>query len=493
MFRLTPSLANVPVIADSMAFLARRRWYFLIPALVLTVASVTAVWLLPRSYLSSGIIGVESQQIPEEFVRSTITTHAGERIGMMKSRVMTSSNLEQLIDDLQVYPKELGVVPPAKLAERLEENISVEVISDPYATRLGAIAFTVGFEHTDPRMAQAVAARLIELFLQENVDSRTERAADTTEFLQRQADKLNDHAKLLDQQIAEFKTEHRHALPEHLELKNNMLTRAETELRAVELEISSVQMEQRYLENQSAFGGGLSASETAMIGTPMGEQLKELQMQLAAREAQYLPTHPEVQRLRAILAEAQERLSAQTDGNTDGDEAGLYASNSQYASLSIRLNVLREQESTIRADINRLQDELLEIPLVDIELRRLTDQYEVAMEEFSEIRAKRHEAELAQSLEQEEKAERFTLLEPPEVPLQPVRSTLRLLALALLASVAGGAAVAYAAELLDNRIYGEKMLIALTGQKPLVIIPNLAGTSRDLARASVGRQWKPRP
>jgi capsular polysaccharide biosynthesis protein len=100
---------------------------------------------------------------------------------------------------------------------------------------------------------------------------------------------------------------------------------------------------------------------------------------------------------------------------------------------------------------------------------------------------------LAQSLEQEEKAERFTLLEPPEVPLQPVRSTLRLLALALLASVAGGAAVAYAAELLDNRIYGEKMLIALTGQKPLVIIPNLAGTSRDLARASVGRQWKPRP
>ncbi len=487
---MTALLRHLPILAETMVFLARRRWYFLVPAALIAVVSFTAVALLPRSYLSVGIIGVESQQIPEEFVRSTITTHGGERVGMMKSRVMTSARLEQVVEDLGVYAQDWATVPRTKLAEKLADHTSIEVVMDPYATRLGAIAFSVGFEYPEPEIAHAVAERLVELFLQENVDSRTERAADTTEFLQRQAEKLRSNAELLDQKIAEFKTQHRDTLPEHLELKSNMLARAETELRAVAMEISSIQMEQRYLESQSALSGGSSAVNAALIGTPMGEQIAELRAQLAVKETQYLPTHPEIKRLKAILEEVGKQLSAAGEGDTDSSAAALYGSNSQYAALTIRLNLLREQENTVRADIERLQGEILEIPLVDIELRRLNDEYNVAMVEFSEIRSKRHEAELAQSLEQEQKAERFTLLEPPEVPLEPVRSTLRLLAIALLLSAAGGAVVAYAAELLDNRIYGAKMLTALTGRPPLAIIPNLAGASARLGDSWRGKLWR---
>ena len=133
--------------------------------------------------------------------------------------------------------------------------------------------------------------------------------------------------------------------------------------------------------------------------------------------------------------------------------------------------MLQEQQKTLRGDIKQLQDEILEIPLVEAELRRLTDQYNVSMQEFSDIRSKKHDAMLAQDLEQEQKAERFVLLEPPGLPTEPKRPMSKMLAIALLLSLGAGAGIVYLAEALDDRIYGRSMLTSLTGVPPLAVIP----------------------
>ena len=115
------------------------------------------------------------------------------------------------------------------------------------------------------------------------------------------------------------------------------------------------------------------------------------------------------------------------------------------------------------------------MPLVEIELRRLSDQYNVYMEEYSKIRANRADAALAQSLEQEEKAERFILLETPELPVEPRQSFFQLMLMALLCSIGGAAIIAYASEKLDDSLYGDSMLVSLIGEQPLAVIPNLDG------------------
>ena len=60
--------------------LKKRKFYGLIPFLCVFLIGWAAVMLLPPKYLSEGKILVESQQIPIDLVRPTVTATASERI-----------------------------------------------------------------------------------------------------------------------------------------------------------------------------------------------------------------------------------------------------------------------------------------------------------------------------------------------------------------------------------------------------------------------------
>ena len=58
---------------DYIAFLRRRKWFIVVPWLViLCIASVVA-YILPPVYQSKATILIESQQVPEDLVRTTVT------------------------------------------------------------------------------------------------------------------------------------------------------------------------------------------------------------------------------------------------------------------------------------------------------------------------------------------------------------------------------------------------------------------------------------
>ena len=54
--------------------------------------------LWPPTYLSEGKILVESQQIPVDLVKPTVTTASKERIQVIEQRVMTRDNLLAILD-----------------------------------------------------------------------------------------------------------------------------------------------------------------------------------------------------------------------------------------------------------------------------------------------------------------------------------------------------------------------------------------------------------
>ena len=67
-------------IAAIAALVKRRALYFALPFAALAAASVTAVMALPAIYESHATILVESQQIPTDLVKSTVTALASERL-----------------------------------------------------------------------------------------------------------------------------------------------------------------------------------------------------------------------------------------------------------------------------------------------------------------------------------------------------------------------------------------------------------------------------
>ena len=132
----------------------------------------------------------------------------------------------------------------------------------------------------------------------------------------------------------------------------------------------------------------------------------------------------------------------------------------------------KHRRDEVKAKIIDFEQRLTQSPQVEREYRNLTRDYENALAKYKEVKAKQLEAELAESLERERKGERFSLIEPPQLPEEPYKpNRLALLFLGFTLSIAGGIGNIALRESMDQTIHGAKGVLAITQTPPLAIIP----------------------
>src|SRR5437588_1709227 len=190
--------------------LLRRRWpYFLVPFIAVLLIGIAIMYLWPATYLSEGKILVQSQQIPTELVRPTVTSAAQERIQVIEQRTMTRENLLAIIEKFQLFPDKRALMSASQLVELMKKSAKIEPLAQPLAFSQvrsrgdnPTIVFTVGFEYGDPQTASRVANELVTRILNEDLRDRTSRATDTTKFLSREVQKLQSDSAAIDAKIA---------------------------------------------------------------------------------------------------------------------------------------------------------------------------------------------------------------------------------------------------------------------------------------------------
>src|SRR5207247_10772259 len=103
--------------------LFKRRWaYFFLPCLVIAGAGAGVAVLLPAAYVSEGKILVQSQQIPTELVRPTVTSAAQERIQVIEQRTMTRDNLIAIADKFQLFPDKRSLISVTELVALMRKQ-----------------------------------------------------------------------------------------------------------------------------------------------------------------------------------------------------------------------------------------------------------------------------------------------------------------------------------------------------------------------------------
>jgi uncharacterized protein involved in exopolysaccharide biosynthesis len=170
--------------------------------------AIAALW--PATYLSEGKILVQSQLIPTELVRPTVTNAAQERIQVIEQRVMTRENLLAIADKFHLFPTQRPLMSPTQLVDAIKKNVKIEPFDDPLAFKRArsenpTIIFTVGFEYTNPQAATQVANELVTRILSEDLRDRTSRATDTTEFLSKEVQRLQAENSAIEAKVAQAK------------------------------------------------------------------------------------------------------------------------------------------------------------------------------------------------------------------------------------------------------------------------------------------------
>lgn len=455
---------------------------FLLPFTIILLLSALFAITLPSIYRAQGTILVESQQIPDDLIRSTIRTYADERIEIIKQLVMTRENLLKIINKYHLYETDgATTLTDQELLEKIRKHIIIQLRNDlrpnaRFRNRPNSITFIVAFEHENPEIAQKVANELVTLFLQENMKTRTARATETTEFLTAEAEKLRKQINIIELQVAEFKQKNEQSLPENLDLNTQMLERAQNTLREIERDIKSEEEQLSYLEVQLA-SLQMSVPEDDNSPTTPQQQLMLLKSQLSELSNRYGQEHPDIRKIRHQIKVLEGEISSSNSDNygsmsnnpaTMLIEAKIRASNEKILSL-------RKQEKELRKTIGDLQQRIMQTPHVERGLKALERDYENLKEKYDDLMAKATEATLSQSMEEQSKAERFSLIEPPVFPEKPIRpNRLKLLILGFMLSITSGVGIVIAKDELKGGIRNVRQLTRLTQATPLVSIGYIA-------------------
>src|SRR6476659_6035112 len=178
--------ANGFTLEALLALLRRRKWIGLSVFAILASMLGSLILFLPNVYRSQALVLIESQQIPQEYIRSTVTKVVERRLQEISQELLGRSQLEQLAEQFSLYrqSKKEGASSEA-IAQTMRKDIGIKVIN---ARGRGgeAVAFGISYRSPDPQKAMQVANQLASLYIDANMRLREGQAASTSEFLAKQ-------------------------------------------------------------------------------------------------------------------------------------------------------------------------------------------------------------------------------------------------------------------------------------------------------------------
>jgi succinoglycan biosynthesis transport protein ExoP len=522
-------------IKDYLKIIKRRSKFLLIPLVVISILSIVLSVLLPSVYRSIATILIEEQEIPSDLVRSTVTTFADQRIQVISQRIMTRANLMDIIKKYDLYAKERKSKSEERILEKMRKSIKVEPISANVvdkrsgAPALATIAFTLEFEDNNPALAQKVANELTSLFLKENIKSRTESAENATLFLSEEARRLKDKIQQTQTKLAAFKEKNLNQLPQISQLNQQELTTLSGQLLSLDSQERSLHERQFYLEGELAQidPNALATNATGNRVFDMKDRLKILESEYPSLQATYSANHPDVIKAKREIDSLKNKIGGNIDLNklnaeltnkkaelalllkqysdkhpdvlklqkqittlqqsmvsanvNESANASIEPDNPAYITLKAQLESIHSElksldytRSQLHKKMDELRQSLRQAPMVEKEYLDLVQELDNSNLRYREVSAREMEAQISQQLEVERKGERFTLIDPPQEPLEPISPNRpAILFLGFVFAIASGFGSVFFSEMLGSTINNEKAITAILGVPPLSSIPYL--------------------
>lgn len=576
---------------DHLAVLARRRSLALgVGGSLLAIAVIVAV-ALPPVYRSTATILIKEQEIPQELVRSTVTSFADERIQVISQQVMTRATLLDMVDKYGLYGKARQRETSEEILDRMRSDIKLTPISaDVTDRRTGApvkstIAFTLSYDSEVATNAQKIANELTTLFLNENVKNRQQKAAETTTFLDEELVRVSDHVSALEKELADFKLKNQGHTPDLAQTNQIGSERTYDDALRLERDIAFMGERKASLQRQLAqtkpnlpvVGAAgviadpqdrlvaLQSQLAGMVGTYSEEhpdvrrlrreianlkaqtgqpddpaereakleelraqlsvlrqkysddhpdvvhlkrtyatlesavkadggaaardaKLKDLQAQLAELRRKYPQGSPEIARLESTYAvlEGAVRAGAAGGAKKEGAVAKRRPDNPVYANLqdeldtaNAQLQSMQAERESARARLQKFDARLSESPETERGFLELARDLDTSRARFRELREKQMQAQVAEQLERERKAERFTLIEPPVYPEKPFRpNRLLILMVGVALALLGGIGAPMLRESVDRTVHSVRDAVLALRVPVLAVLPLAADPAR---------------
>lgn len=491
------------LVGQSIRVLVRRRWLILLTSVAVTLAAIAVLMYLPNKYTSEATIFAVQQQIPERYVVPTANTDASQALEALVQEVLSRPRLLGVIDELGLYAEQQGLRPD-ELIELIRKDLTVKPL-DRLLSKGDVYAFSVSFTSKSPDLAYRVTQKLTDLFIQQNLQMRTNQAENTSEFLEEQIETARQELQAREQRLRDFKMSYLGQLPEQQQGNLGILASLQSQLNSVMTNQGQARQQRLYLESLLSEYESRSQRPTP-VRSSTGEIVSPLQLaekdlaQLQAEKhnllTKYTPMHPDVQKKdreiqlqRDLVAQLRAAPPAPAPKPVPADQSvrdseysmPIAQIRSQLRANSMELENLSAKEKQLRADIDMYQGRINMAPVREQQLASMQRDYDLLKSHYSDLLKKGQESQLATDLEKRQEGQQFRLADPPNLPTLPTSpQRFKLSLIALGGGLGLGLALAFMLELMNATFHREDDLKKLG--LPIVISIPMILTRKERVR-----------
>jgi uncharacterized protein involved in exopolysaccharide biosynthesis len=372
-----------------------RRLYMIVSFVLLFLVGLITAYTLPTIYRSSATLLIERQDLPEEIVDAPGTEQIELRIAKIREQVLSRGDLISLIEQNDLYASERRSQPMSEVVTKMRQSTTVGAQTGDIGSTPGkgnVIAIKMDFDYPDPVKAQTVMQAYVTQFMRMNSDQIEDQANLTVSFLQEQAQKLKAQVDVAEGRITALKASNGSVL-----IGGGGPTYADTG--SYDAQIASLESQNRQLALQSS--GGAADPELAAAQTA-----------LANAEAMYSDSHPDV-------ALARERVAAIKRARPAGPTGLSPAAQEQIRSNNQTIAQLTASRNTAVARANVALSGQMRQPAILEQVMQLENQASGLREQYNTVLRNLMRAQATARLANEQRAERLSLVEPPNLPDTP--------------------------------------------------------------------------
>ncbi|GAA4000703.1 lipopolysaccharide biosynthesis protein [Sphingomonas humi] len=448
----------------------QRRYWIVAPFVAVTAIAAIAAFSLPTLYRSTASLLVQSQDLPTSVVQAPNPGDIEQRIGRIRERVLSRGDLIRLIEQNNLYADERQSEPLSTIVEKMRKATTVGAQSNDIGSGQGTgatIAIDMSFDYSDPSLAQEVLQSYVNDFLSQDNEDVAEQARLSVRFLEDQANTLRAQVSSLEGQLTALKA-------------RNGSTLANTAAPVLDLGSYSSQIASLESQNRDLLVQISRASKK-------DPQIAAAEAAVAAAEALYNDNHPDVLTARERLRAVQQMVRANPPQDDTALLRGQVQANSQaIASLQAARSAAMARTQAALAGSARA-------PAIMEQAMQLENQAQALRGRYQKVADDLLSAQNSARLANEQRAERLSLVEPPNLPDTPHSPNRPL----LIGAGAGvglvlGLLLAFAVEFLRRPLRSPSQIEGL-GLPVLGVVPLLVDKkSRKPARFALFRRKRPR-
>ena len=498
-----------------LAIWSRRKWLAILAFSGPMAVGMSLVAFLPNIYRSTATVLVDRQQVPEAFVRSTVTSALETRLHTISQEVLSRARLEDLMNRFGLYVELRKQAPLEDVIARMRGDIKLELKSaELRGLREATVAFTITYQGSDPATVSSVTNTLASFYIEENTRARERQATGTAEFLKVQLGETKVRLDEQEQRVSGFKRRYLGELPQQMDANLTTLDRlhaqlrqnADSQTRGVErrqaLSSQLAEAESLFSSPYAVAAAGAAAGQIMPIGPPEvreAARLAQKKEELARLRTQFSEKYPDVIQLKDEVAVLERELANSkaaepkpgSSATAPPPPAGaspmtpyVLRLKEALSEVQTELKVLKTEEGRLRESIAVYQARVENVPRREQEYKELSRDYESTRELYGSLLKRYEEAQIAESMEQRQKGEQFRVLDAAVQNLQPAApNRVKLLLIALAASLGLAVSVVLGAEHIDSSFHEIDDLRAFSNVPVLVSIP------RIVTRTDLRRQW----